>query len=54
MTRVEKLREMRQRTGASLRGCVEALEACGGDVDAACEHQAVRIKNSRTPTGVSW
>lgn len=40
--RMAKLRQLRERTGAPMSACDEALKACDGDVDAAAEHPATR------------
>lgn len=39
--RMAKLRLLRERTGAGLAACDEALKACGGDIDRAAEHRAI-------------
>lgn len=50
--RFAKLRVMRERTGAPLSACDEALKACGGDIDLAVEHRAVWLK--RATDGDPW
>ena len=44
--RMAKLRQVRERTGAGMAACAEALDACDGDVNAACEHPATWRKRA--------
>lgn len=47
--RIAKLRQLRERTGAGVAACDEALKACDGDVEAAAEHPATRRTARDTP-----
>ncbi len=44
--RMAGLRQIREHTGAAMAACDEALKACDGDIEAACQHSAVTVRRS--------